>query len=104
VADLPAWRVETSQVLDDPRVPQGTKIELVRAFRFRSFLDAIAFMGKAAPSIDAMDHHPRWENVWRTLIVRVTTWDIGHQLSDRDSVLARYFERLYKDFDPSRRH
>jgi pterin-4a-carbinolamine dehydratase len=103
LTDLPAWRVETSQILDDPRVTQGTKVELVRTFQFRSFVDVINFMSTAAPSIDAMDHHPRWENVWRTLIVRVTTWDIGHQLSDRDSVLARYLERLYKDLDPSRR-
>jgi pterin-4a-carbinolamine dehydratase len=101
--ELPEWKVEESQILDDPRIPHGTKVELVRVYQFESFLEVMAFMNRAAIHIDAMDHHPRWENVYKTLIVRLTTWDIKHQLSDRDAVLARYLEREYQEHAHRRR-
>lgn len=76
----------------------GSKTELVRTFYFHNSSDAIDFMARTPPSINDMDHHPRWENVYRTLIVRVTTWDIKHQLSYRDAVLARYLEKTYNEY------
>jgi hypothetical protein len=43
------------------------------------------------------EHHARWENVFHTVTVRFSTWDIGHKLSDRDHLAARNIEERYED-------
>jgi pterin-4a-carbinolamine dehydratase len=97
VEELPQWKVVESALDDDARFGSGyTRMELVREFRFESFLDAIAFMSHAAPMIDNLGHHPRWENVFRTVTVRLSTFDIGHRPSERDRLCARMIEGLYK--------
>lgn len=74
------------------------RAELFREFKFDSFQDAIDFMSQVAKGCDIANHHPRWENIWKTLRVYLTTWNIGHRISDRDVQLARYFETAYLDF------
>ena len=71
-------------------------------FEFASFEDAIAFLGRAAPRISEMEHHPRWENIWRTVSVWLTTWDIGQKPTVLDLQLARYLEELWSTFTPPR--
>ncbi|GGZ33472.1 4a-hydroxytetrahydrobiopterin dehydratase [Streptomyces poonensis] len=71
---------------------------LYREYRFLTFQDAVSFMHATAPGCDIAIHHPVWENVWRTVRVFLTTWDIGHRISDRDVQMAKYFERAYEDF------
>jgi pterin-4a-carbinolamine dehydratase len=39
-----------------------------------------------------------WENVFRTVTVRLSTFDIGHRPSERDQVCARMIERAYVKF------
>lgn len=80
-----------------PEAKDGMREELCRDFRFRSFRDAIAFMAEVAPGCDIAIHHPRWENIFRTVFVRLSTWDIGHRISDRDIQLAKYFDQAYLD-------
>ncbi|MEJ1962994.1 MAG: 4a-hydroxytetrahydrobiopterin dehydratase [Gammaproteobacteria bacterium] len=97
--ELPQWKVAETTLEDDSRFAPGyTRIELVREFRFASFIQAITFMYQAASSIDDFGHHPRWENVFRTVTVRLSTFDIGHRPSERDQVCARMIERLYNKF------
>ncbi|MFJ5231297.1 4a-hydroxytetrahydrobiopterin dehydratase [Kitasatospora sp. NPDC088391] len=74
------------------------QIGLYREFGFRTFQDAVAFMHAAAPGCDVANHHPDWGNVWKTVRVFLTTWDIGHRISERDIELAEYLERAYRDF------
>ena len=97
--ELPHWRIVESPIEDDPRpgVP-ATRREIIRFFRFPSFLDAIRFMESAAKPIDDYGHHPRWENIFKTVRVALSTWDIGHRPSDRDFKTAIMLERHYKDF------
>ncbi len=94
--ELRQWRVVESPLPEDATL---TRVELYRELRFKSFQAAIAFMMQVAPGCDIAIHHPRWENIWKTLRVYLTTWDIGHKISDRDVQLARYFERAYSEFD-----
>lgn len=91
------WTVSVSDI---PGHEPMKRTELYRVFEFASFEDAIAFMGGAARRISEMDHHPRWENIWRTVSVWLTTWDIGHKPSALDLELARYFEELRSTFPP----
>ncbi|MBN3752889.1 TIR domain-containing protein [Paraburkholderia sp. Tr-20389] len=92
---LPGWQCLTS---DLPNAPGRQRIELHRNFVFASFLDAVEFMSKAALEIDRRDHHPRWQNLWRTVSVWLTTWDIGHTPSTLDLELAAYLDELRTQF------
>lgn len=76
--------------------PDGTC--LLRSYQFRSFEDAIHFMATAARFITRREHHPAWTNIWRTVTVRLTTFDIGHRPSVFDLRLAEYLDDLYRDY------
>jgi pterin-4a-carbinolamine dehydratase len=92
---LSEWTVLESTLPEDP---SGVRVELFREYRFRRFRDAITFMDEVAPGCDIANHHPRWENIWRTVRVYLTTWDIGHRVSDRDIQLAKYLDAAYRQF------
>jgi len=55
-------------------------------------------MNEVAPACVIAAHHQRWENIWRAVRVYLTTFDIGHQVTDRDVQLAKYFDRAYAHF------
>jgi pterin-4a-carbinolamine dehydratase len=92
---LSQWRKVVSPL---PEAPDTDRVELFREFNFKSFRDAISFMNEVAPGCDIAIHHPRWENIWKTLRVYLTTWDIGHRISDRDIQVAKYFDKAYSEF------
>lgn len=96
--ELTTWQQVISPLPED-----GSKVktELYREFKFATFRDAVSFMSQLAPGCDIANHHPRWENIWKTLRVFLTTWDIEHKISDRDIQLARYFDRAYEEFPGS---
>jgi pterin-4a-carbinolamine dehydratase len=94
-AELASWTVVTTPL---PEKPGATRAELYREFRFQSFRDAMAFMARIAPFCDATDHHPRWENAYRTLRVWLTTWDAGQRVTDRDVALARHIDHAFDEF------
>ncbi len=94
-ASLSNWEKVVSPLPEDKN---RVRTELFRTYRFKSFLDAIGFMNQVAPGCEIAMHHPRWENIWRTLNVYLTTWDIGHSISDRDIQLAKYLDHAYSDF------
>jgi pterin-4a-carbinolamine dehydratase len=99
---LKGWQVVTSPLSEKDATLRGKgaklRRELFREYAFATFQDAIAFMHMVAPGCDAANHHPRWENIWRTLSVYLTTWNIGHDVSDRDIQLAKYFDSAYASF------
>jgi pterin-4a-carbinolamine dehydratase len=93
--ELKLWVVRKSPLPEDTSI---FREELFREFSFSSFEDAMLFMQRVALGCSAMNHHPRWENIWRTVRVYLSTWEIEHHISDRDTQLARYFDRAYDDF------
>jgi pterin-4a-carbinolamine dehydratase len=93
--DLKKWKKVTSPL---PENTSQVRVELFREYKFPSFQNAIRFMVQVAPGYDIAQHHPRWENLWKSLRVYLSTWDIGHKISDRDIQLARYFDRAYSDY------
>ncbi len=102
-AIYPQWSLVESELTGDSRYEAGyLKIELARVFRFKKFIDAIDFMVDAAHSIEIIGHHPRWENIYRTVKVHYSTWDIGHRPSDVDLRCVEMLEKIYKRFIVSR--
>lgn len=89
------WEPVESEIPGDyPNV----RLELRRTYSFRSFKKAIEFMSLASASIHKLQHHPRWENQWRTLTVHLTTWDIGNRITHLDLELADTLDQLYARF------
>lgn len=74
------------------------RTELMRTYEFASFEAAIDFMSEASRFISSLNHHPRWENIWRNVTVWLTTWDIGHKPSRYDLELAQYLDGLFKRY------
>lgn len=95
LAAIPNWYLQTINI---PNNAQAKGSELVRKYTFASFVDAIQFMSKAAPYIDQLNHHPKWENEWVNLIVHLTTHDLGYCISNLDITLAKYLDDLYSNY------
>jgi 4a-hydroxytetrahydrobiopterin dehydratase len=78
--------------LDGWRVENG---KLHREYRFANFVEAFGFMASVALVAEAMDHHPEWFNVYRTVRVDLSTHDAGGitrldlELAKRMNTLAR---------------
>jgi len=99
--ELTGWKQVVSPL---PGNESKVRIELSKEYKFPTFVDTIRFMLQVAPGCDIAMHHPRWENIWKTLSVHLSTWDHGlHKITDRDTMLAKYFDRAYTDFIKQRR-
>jgi 4a-hydroxytetrahydrobiopterin dehydratase len=64
-----------------------------RAFSFRDFSEAFAFMTRVALAAEKLDHHPDWSNVWNRVDIALTTHD-EKGLTRLDVTLARAIDRL----------
>lgn len=94
---LPNWKLVTSPL---PGEYPRTRTELTRRFRFSSFERAIEFMQAAVPHMNHVNHHPRWENVFKTVTVWLSTWDTGHVITKLDFDLARYLDEVFEQQKP----
>jgi pterin-4a-carbinolamine dehydratase len=93
--NLSKWKKLVSKL---PENSNKERVELFREYKFKTFLGAIEFMHQVAPGCEIQIHHPRWENIWRTVTVYLGTWDIGYQISDLDIQLAEYLDQAYSNF------
>lgn len=80
LAGLPGWRHEGEA--------------LTREFVFSSFRDALGWMVRAGFEAEALDHHPEWTNVYRTVRVRLNTHSAGGRATALDVELAARLGRL----------
>ncbi len=76
---LPEWKVVDNK--------------LNRAFQFKDFADAFAFMTKIAITAEKMDHHPELFNVYNSVIINLATHDVGG-ISTLDIELAGKIDAL----------
>jgi 4a-hydroxytetrahydrobiopterin dehydratase len=75
----------------------GSKLH--RQYDFADFVTAFGFMSSAALVAQAMDHHPEWSNVWKTVRIDLTTHDAGG-ITALDVQLARAMEKLARPLLP----
>lgn len=81
LATLEGWRVVNGK--------------LHREYRFANFVEAFGFMASVALVAEAMDHHPEWSNVYRSVRVDLSTHDAGGitrldlELAKRMNTMAR---------------
>ena len=73
LGDLTSWTLEAGK--------------LHREFKFRDFIDAFGFMSKVAMVAQSLDHHPEWSNVYNSVIIDLSTHEVGG-VSELDLELA----------------
>ncbi len=67
--------------------------KLHREFVFADFVEAIAFIDRAAVWAEAWNHHPEWSNVYNRVRVELWTHDVGG-ISHLDFQLASKMNEL----------
>lgn len=60
---------------------------IAKTFTFQDFSEAFGFMARVALKAEAMDHHPEWFNVYKTVEVTLATHDAGG-VTEKDIALA----------------
>jgi 4a-hydroxytetrahydrobiopterin dehydratase len=71
---------------------------LERAFKFRNFIEAWAFMTEVAFHAERLGHHPNWSNVYNSVEFKLSTHDKGNIVTDKDHALAEAIDGVYKKF------
>ncbi len=61
--------------------------KLHREYKFADFIHAFGFMSTSSLSIEKMNHHPEWCNVYNRVTVDLTTHDAGG-ITSKDIELA----------------
>ena len=67
---------------------------LYKKFSFTDFSEAFAFMTRVAIEAEKMDHHPKWQNVYNTVEIWLSTHDAGNIVTEKDKTLAAKIDRL----------
>lgn len=71
---------------------EGSK--LLRAYKFRDFKAALAFINQAGAIAEQQGHHPEIHNIWNQVTLRLCTHDAGNQITEKDLTLARALQSL----------
>jgi 4a-hydroxytetrahydrobiopterin dehydratase len=67
--------------------------KLHREFIFANFIEAFGFMTQAAILAEKANHHPEWFNVYKKVVVDLTTHEAGG-ITERDFDLAIKMGRI----------
>ena len=66
---------------------------ITKTYQFKNFVAAWGWMSQVAIWAEKMNHHPEWENVYRTVKVVLTSHD-ANGLTERDVKLAKKMDAL----------
>jgi 4a-hydroxytetrahydrobiopterin dehydratase len=82
----------------EPLLANGWQIDadrdaITKTFVFENFVEAFGWMTRVAIWAEKWNHHPEWDNVYKTVNVVLTTHDVGG-LSALDAKLARKMDGL----------
>ena len=69
--------------------------KLKREYRFKDFVQAMAWMTECSYHIEKQNHHPEWFNVYNTVKVELTTHDTGNTVTDKDRKLAEVMDECF---------
>lgn len=74
----------------------GGRDAITRAFRFKDFKGAFAFMTKVAHYAEQQNHHPEWCNVYNSVDVTLSTHDAGG-ITRKDIDMASFMTEIGDD-------
>jgi 4a-hydroxytetrahydrobiopterin dehydratase len=67
---------------------------LHKAFIFKDFSEAFAFMTRVAMAAERMNHHPEWSNIYNSVDIRLSSHDAGGIVTEKDLELARVIDSI----------
>ena len=90
---MPLTQAEIDQKIET--VPQWQQSEqtIVRTFKFKNFVEAIAFVDKLVEPAEEAGHHPDLSISYNKVVVSLTTHDAGG-LTEKDFSLAQTISDL----------
>ena len=71
-----------------------TNNKLYKAFQFKDFSEAFAFMARVALIAEKMNHHPTWTNTYNKVEIWLNTHDAGDVITDKDKKLAKEIDSI----------
>ena len=77
---------------------EGSAIK--RNFKFKTFVEAFAFMTAIALEAEKMDHHPDWSNGYNKVNISLTTHS-ANGITQMDFDLAIKIDNAYKNWERS---
>jgi len=96
LSEYTEWEIVETE---EHNTPGGYRRELHRVYEFPNFDLTFEFMTEVVTrGINAMNHHPRWQNTFNRVEVWLTTFNIGFKPSKRDIRLARVFEEIWIEY------
>jgi 4a-hydroxytetrahydrobiopterin dehydratase len=90
-ADIQSQLADLNANLSAPWVINDGKLH--KSFVFQNFVEAFGFMLRVALHAEAMNHHPEWFNVYKTVTIDLTTHEAGG-ISELDFQLAAQIESM----------
>lgn len=92
-------QLELGREVPDWENLEGSKIR--REFRFKTYLDGIAWTQEAGKLVDSEDHHPDLRILYRKVIVELWTHTVKG-LSANDFIVAAKLDQLFESFPGKR--
>ena len=68
---------------------------ITKTFIFTNFIEALGWMVKVGFWAEKFNHHPEWDNVYKTVNVLLTTHDKG-TITNLDVTLAQKMDNIYE--------
>ena len=68
---------------------------ITKTFIFTNFIEALGWMVKVGVWAEKLNHHPEWDNVYKTVNVLLTTHDKG-TITNLDVTLAQKIDNIYE--------
>ena len=68
---------------------------ITKTFIFTNFIEALGWMVKVGVCAEKLNHHPEWDNVYKTVKVLLTTHDKG-TITNLDVTLAQKMDTIYE--------
>ncbi|MFB5194796.1 4a-hydroxytetrahydrobiopterin dehydratase [Neobacillus sp. KR4-4] len=68
---------------------------IVKKYRFREFLQGVAFVNAIAQLSEEKNHHPFISIDYKLVTLRLTSWNAGG-LTDLDITLAKNYDTIYE--------
>ncbi|BAW95114.1 pterin-4a-carbinolamine dehydratase [[Synechococcus] sp. NIES-970] len=77
------------------QLPDWSKVDnkIQRIFKFKNFVEAVAFVNQLVVPAETADHHPDLEISYGKVIVNLTSHDAGG-LTEKDFDLAETFNQI----------
>ncbi|MEO9893801.1 4a-hydroxytetrahydrobiopterin dehydratase [Aurantibacter sp.] len=88
--------IEIQQQLTNIQGWKYSKESIEKTFEFKNFKEAFAMMTRIAFECEAQGHHPDWNNVYKTVHIKLNTHDVGG-VTEKDFDLAKAIEKLVDD-------